>query len=238
MASRKKAKRKAGPKRPGNAPAGLPGLYLGCFSFDRPGKERWEGTFQVVVEADHAAQAVDRMRTRLKALRDETSLFQEPASLYIEGIVELRGSFADGLLVNYESGLAPPDPNVRLMCLIPEQDDSDARSYDYRMEKDKDDTSVEPFLDFGGLALAKALAETETARRESTWPASSEPLIDRPKPTAEDRAASRAQAEAKKVQRQDERAAKKKERERVAAAKIERRRAIDATLTELGKPRS
>ena len=237
MASRKKAKRSANSKRVPVVPPGKPGIYLGCFSFDRPGKEHWEGTFQVVVEADHAEQAVDRIRNRLRALRDDTSLFQEPVSLYLEGIVELRGSFTGGLLVNYESGQAPPPPNGRLMCMIPEQDDTEARSYDFRMnDDDEDDAAVVPFLDFGGLALAKALAEVEDARGAPTWPATALPSAVRQKPTVGERAAARAEAEAKKVQRQAERDTKKKERERVAAAKLERRRLIETTLAELGNP--
>jgi hypothetical protein len=131
-----------------------PCTYLGCFTFEESGERERRGSFQLVVDATSPRQAVGRCRLRLQKLRDTTTLFDDPVKFYIEGIIKLSGSFAGGLLVNWESGDRLPDPRVRITCLIPEQEDH--RALDYRFEpegsekrKTGDDHVMDPFLEFG-----------------------------------------------------------------------------------------
>jgi hypothetical protein len=229
MASRKKPIKKP-PKKKVLPPE--PALYLGCFNFERPGETDREGTFQMVVQASTPKQALDRFRARLRKLRTTTTLFDSPVTIYMEGVIALRGSFDDGLLVNWESGEAPPLPNVRLMCLIPEQDDTEAESYGIGPEEDGD---VEPFLDFGGRTVARALAAARTQGAGSPdFAARALPHAMAPKMSAEERQRQRDEAQALKRQRAAEREAKKKQR--VAAQEAKKRRAslVGETLAELG----
>jgi hypothetical protein len=199
-----------------------PCLYLGCFFFDEPGERERTGSFQIVVEATEPLEAVDKCRDRLRWLRTSTTLFDEPVTIYIEGIIKLSGTFAKGLLVNFESGDSPPTPQVELTCLIPEQTDHGAFDYGWkpprsgRKSKEDKDT-IEPFLDFGGqrfrLALRKAQG-TEAARP----PTGSLPSSARASPSEAERAAKVAAAEAARNE---------------AAAKKKRREALRSTLDEL-----
>src|SRR5262249_51625107 len=111
--------------------APTPSLYLGCFFFDAPGEQDQTGTFQVVVEARSPEDAVDRFSKRLRKLRTTTTLFDDPTTIYINGLIKLSGSFENGLLVNYASGDSPPEPHFGIACLIPEQKDHQAVDYGF-----------------------------------------------------------------------------------------------------------
>src|SRR5262245_28533949 len=88
-----------------------PCLFLLCFSFDEPGEPEHIGTFQLVVEATGPENAVDRGRVRLRRLRASTTLFDDPVTIYLDGIIRLTGSFKDGVVVNWVSERAPPSPH-------------------------------------------------------------------------------------------------------------------------------
>ncbi len=210
-------------------------LYLGCFSFDEPGDEEHEGTFQVVVEAANPEQAVNRMRTRLRKLRTAASLFDSPTTIYLDGYIELKGSFKDGLLVNWVSG-SPRSPSWQIMNLVPEQE-HEAEAYGVD-DKSKDD-AIEPFLDFGGQSFRKALEASKNKDRSATQPVSSSGFgpathpASQPRPTAEQRAEQRKEAARTKELRRAERDALKQKRHAATEAKKERDRRIAETLAEL-----
>lgn len=159
-------------------------LYLGCFTFDEPAETDHEGSFQVVVEAATPEQAVERFRARLDHLRREGTLFSEPTTIYLNGIVELRGSYAKGLLINYEQGPSPAEPCVRLMCMLPEQSNEGTGVYGWGEDPDSSvderGVKVEPFVDFGGEAARSARIRRNDAALQwprapedpagSTWP--------------------------------------------------------------------
>ena len=229
MASRKKPTKKP-PKK--TAPSG-PALYLGCFQFDEPGELNYDGTFQMVVQASTPKQAVDRFRARLRKLRTTATLFDSPVTIYMEGFIALRGAFEDGLLVNWESGQSPTAPHARITCLIPEQDDTDAEGYGFGSDEDG---PMEPFLDFGGKTVARALAAARTAAGNAPGVATQAlpAHIAPPKMSAEERRRLRDEAQALKQQRAAEREAKKKHRVAVQESKKRRALLVGETLAELG----
>jgi hypothetical protein len=207
-------------------------LYLGCFSFDEPGEEDYQGTFQIVVEAADPGQALDRMRARLRRLRTTTSLFDKPSTIYVDTVIKLKGSFKEALLVNWVSG-PEQSPSWKIGCAIPEQD-HEAEAYDAVKGKKKE--TVEPFLDFGGQAFRKAVhAKTKT---DASAPSHSAGLTTstrslKPRLTPEETAAKRREAEQQKELRRAERAAAQRKREAALEAKKARQRSITETLAEL-----
>lgn len=205
-------------------------LYLGCFYFDEPGETERSGSFQIVVEASSPEQAIDRFRKRLQQLRDTTTLFNRPVTIFIEGFIKLGGSFKRGLLVNWDSGQAPLVPNVRLTCLIPEQTDHKSVGYGFDPEGDPDNPqddevgkTIAPFLDFGGEALREALRE-EAPNAATDAPGYRSGLLGGISP------AGRATVEAAKNRCNDDKEAKERE---AAQARRERKRALASTVAEL-----
>ena len=167
--------RTARPRR--RRPPSPPCLYLGCFYFDEPGDRERTGSFQLVVEATSPEDAVDRCQRRLRGLRETTTLFDDPVTIYIEGIIKLTGSFENGLLVNWESGDRPPPPDARITCMIPEQKDHKAIEYGWRPDgerrgKKKGDLGevVDPFLDFGGEGMRRALQKARGQESDRETP--------------------------------------------------------------------
>lgn len=136
------------------APTG-PSLYLGSFFFDEPGEQDHTGTFQILVKATSPADSVERFKARLRKLRDTTTLFNKPTTIYINGIIKLAGSFTDGLLVSYSCGESPEPPSFEIGALIPEQKDHACIEYGYTppdegRTKSEDADTIRPFLDLVG----------------------------------------------------------------------------------------
>lgn len=137
-------------------------LYLCCFNFDEVGEKEYEGTFQIVVEARDPAEALDRCAVRIRALRRKKTLFDSPVTIFVQGIIELNGTFEWGLLVNVETGPAAED-RWTIYCTLPEQEKHEAVEYGLGDEPTVDEgREVEPFLDFGGVAARKALYPSGT----------------------------------------------------------------------------
>jgi hypothetical protein len=124
------------------APAGLV-PHVAWFSFQTPGKPPRRGSFQILLQAENAEQALERCRARLSAITSETRLFASKTTIYLEGVVELRGAYAHGVLVNYES-LEQPEIDVRLTCLLPDQLGHGVLGHGPTIE---DADAVEPFLE-------------------------------------------------------------------------------------------
>lgn len=198
--------------------------YLTCFHFDEFSDRDSEGTFQIVVQARSPEDAVDRSYELIEKLHEDTTLFQRPCSIYIEGIIRLRGSFEKGLLVNYSSTWTGDHPRASIGCLIPEQKHE---SMDYgwkptpkkgtKKQKEGDLETIEPFIDFGG----QAVAEDRAARSRATSPSVA---LSSSTASPKEKVAERTKEEARAA------AAAKKETERAAAA---RRRALAGTMREL-----
>lgn len=130
-------------------------VYLGCFDFAEPGHQSHEGSFQIVVAAPDANRALDRCRQRVRFLRDNSTLFTSPTTIYLRGLLELSGSLRKGLLVNFESRPQPDeDVSWQLLNMVPEQEHDETNVYDI----DPGEDGEHLFLDFGGKKMAEALA--------------------------------------------------------------------------------
>jgi hypothetical protein len=149
--------------------------YLGCFVFDELSDRDSNGSFQIIVQALGPEDAADRCHALLEKLRSQTTLFARPCSIYIDGIIRLRGSFEDGLLVNYSSTISSGGPRGSIGCLIPEQE-HDAEGYDWTPEPKgkkkkkkggEEGVVIEPFIDFGGQAIAEQRAAEDESRAKT-----------------------------------------------------------------------
>lgn len=138
-----------------HAPGGR--LYLCCFNFAEVGEKEYEGTFQIIVEGRDPGEALDRCVVRIKALRRKKTLFDSPVTIFVQGIIELNGTFESGLFVNVETRPAAED-RWTIYCTLPEQEKLEAVEYGLGEEPTGEEgRDVEPFLDFGGVAARKAL---------------------------------------------------------------------------------
>ncbi len=141
------------------------GLYLCCFSMDEFGDTEYTGSFQIVVEGKDPEDAAQICKKKLRQLRDSKKFFSDPTSIYLESIIQLRGSFKSGLLVNFENG-PTDDACWKITCPIPEQKDHEAESYG--IKGDSEGGTVDPFVDFGGQAASKAaLGKSAVASSEA-----------------------------------------------------------------------
>lgn len=201
--------------------------YLGCFTFDEFSDRDGEGSFQIIVQARGPEQAAAQCRASLERLRAQTTLFHRPCTIFLDGLLRLRGTFEEGLLVNYTSTISelPAQMPASIYCLVPEQEHP-SESYDWspeprgkkRKKREEEDGVIRaPFVDFGG----QSLQEERAARKRAETP---------PPPPPFDPAAERRDAEKKKA---DAAAAAKKAAE-------ERQKALASTMKELqaeGQPR-
>jgi len=202
-----------------------PCLYLGCFFLDTYGEHDHTGTFQMVIEASSPEQAVERFRTRLRAINRIGSVLASPNTIYLEGFLPLTGSIKEGILVNYESRPTPDPPDYQLTNMMPEQGIEGPRSYQLTYD---DKEGIQPFIDFGGAAHLRAVEAAKRALQKSSWPASP----PKPRLSTEEREKARLHATARRGQAA-EAEAKKKERQAAAAAKARRDLALKETLSEL-----
>jgi hypothetical protein len=234
---KKPTRAKPGEPRQPKKRESTPCLFLGCFSFDRPGDEEWTGTFQLVVEATGPENAVDRCRVRLRRMRTNTTLFDNPVTIYLDGLIRLTGSFQHGLLVNWESGPSPPPPNGTLSCLIPEQTDhsADAWGWEPTRRKKGDDHTIEPFLDFGGEKFRRALAAAKSGGANAKLDHAPTRSATIPIPLTQPRTVPRkdaAAAPSATPQPSASKAAAEAKREETRTRKV-RREALAATVAEL-----
>lgn len=74
-------------------------LWVVAFTFFRPRRGE-HGSFQLIVRARTAAEAMRASTTRLRTLANTTGLFEEPVEIYDEGLIRLEGSFDEATLLN------------------------------------------------------------------------------------------------------------------------------------------
>ena len=195
-------------------------LYLCWFTFDEPAEPPYEGSFLIVVEAKDPEGAVKACRIKLRSLHRDTKLFEQPVTIYIEGLIRLSGSFKKGLLVNMDCGPCS-DTRGRITCLIPDEQEHEAEGYGVGQEPPEGEGQiVEPFIDFEGKAACKAI------KAAKSQPATITPTQARTKASAE------ALAIASKEDATVSRAARERERAR-RHAEQERKKALAVTLAEL-----
>lgn len=197
----------------------LSGLYLGCFEVDQPPDEI--GSFQVVVQASNPDDAAERIKERLRVLRSKSSLFDEPCTIYLNGLIRLVGSFEEGLVVNWECGTSV----AQICCLLPEQPEHPAESYEPSLE---DGDIQGPFVDFGGAAFRKALASAKPPPAPPVQPRRSVPQVD----LREEIKVTQPRGKPKSGPGKKEPPPKKPAR--VRESKQARLEAIDETLAEIG----
>lgn len=150
--------------------------YLGAFTFDEYSDRDHEGNFQIIVQARSPEDAGERCRTLLEKLRLRTTLFHRPCTIFLDGLLRLRGSFEEGLLVNYTSSVSElsAQPRVSISCLVPEQEHA-SESYDWspepkgkkRKKQEEEESTLEPFIDFGGQSLCE---ERAAKQKDQTAP--------------------------------------------------------------------
>lgn len=202
-------------------------MYLGCFLANEFADRDRTCRFQIVVEANSAAEAGERCRARLERLKKTTTLFDDPSTVYLEGLIELAGSFKDGLLVNYESEDTATE-SFSLRCLIPEQKDHDCSEYGFGPppKKGADTEAMAPFVDFGGEQVQRVLAARNQGRStplESTSASGSGSIDHSPRSSAQTREELRKQRAAERAARQED-----------VRRNKERKAALRAILDEIG----
>lgn len=84
-------------------------------------------------------------------------MFDSPITIYIEGIIKLVGSFKRGVVVNWHSRTVPGGPPALVTNLIPDQESQDVEGFAFRPDGGEDEDTVVPFIDFGGMALRRAI---------------------------------------------------------------------------------
>jgi hypothetical protein len=105
-------------------------LWLACFQMSE--QTGAEGSFQVVVLAGSAKDALARSEKRVRELHAKTTLFQDGAKVYLDHVIKLAGNLSDPLLVNFVSTLSvaeKPGTSASILCGIPEQDPGMCESY-------------------------------------------------------------------------------------------------------------
>jgi hypothetical protein len=201
--------------------------YLGCFFFDDYLNDKEHtGTFQMVVAASSPEHALDRFKKRLRAIRRIGSVLSGPNTVYLQGLVPLRGPFGDGILVNYESRPAPEPPDYQLLNMTPEQGVEELGSFQLA---DDDEDGIQPFVDFGG----KAHEKTRDAAKAAGDDLSSPGLPRKTRLSPDERQKVRAEQAVLRAKRAADAEAKKKARQVATEAKQRRERALKATLDEL-----
>ena len=83
-------------------------------------------------------------RAAVRASGDDVALRSVDEDLF-RGVVKLAGSFEQPVLINWESRDAPPDPSMRLSCLVP-REQGKHEAVEYRV--DPGEGEIEPFLEF------------------------------------------------------------------------------------------
>ncbi|MEI9942232.1 MAG: hypothetical protein WDO69_33870 [Pseudomonadota bacterium] len=201
--------------------------YLGCFFFDDYLNDKEHtGTFQMVVAASSPEHALDRFKKRLRAIRRIGSVLSGPNTVYLQGLVPLRGPFGDGILINYESRPSPDPPDYQLLNMTPEQGVEELGSCQLA---DDDEDGIQPFVDFGG----KARERTQEAAKPAGDDLSPSGLRQKPRLSSEEREKVRAEQAVLRAKRAADAEAKKRARQAAAEAKQRRERALKATLGEL-----
>jgi hypothetical protein len=217
--------------RPGNVREGSEkSLYLGCFYFDEIGEEEYSGTFQMLARASDPEAALDLFRIRMRKLRTTSDLFDNPVTIYLDGVLDLAGSFENAVLVNYRTE-ARDEVSVTVSNILPMQSGHEVLAHEApagslkEAESSKDGQDVVPFVDFGGFAFRKAVERAKNpARQTRAVPAETLPAAP-PSPLTYSRTKSRSENAAameEKKRAQEERHRKK-----------EQRKALSSTLAEL-----
>ncbi|HKY34446.1 MAG TPA: hypothetical protein VJN18_00790 [Polyangiaceae bacterium] len=204
-------------------------LYLGCFFYDDVLNDKdCTGTFQMVVSASTPEQSLDRFRTRLRAIHRLGNVLTSPSTVYLQGVVPLTGSFKEALLVNCEFRPRPDAPDYQVVNMLPPQGIKTPGSFELVQGKDE---SIQPFVDFGGLAHQRAEQRAKESSRPAGWPAQP----PKPRLSPEERKKQKEEAAANRAKKQLERETAKKVRQAAADEKKKRAAALKVTLAELGR---
>lgn len=144
--------------------------WLACFQFDEPGLPgtiRPHGYFQIVVKAATPDRALVLCRCRMRELRDTTTLFQRPSTIYLNHIIAITDTGEKPVLVNYSQSVHYGEGDYgEILCGLPEQPDL---MVDVFGPPDHEGEAAPVFLDFGGQH-ANELIEQMTQRRATRTP--------------------------------------------------------------------
>lgn len=120
-------------------------LWLGCFSLldddDR------SASFQAVAQAKSVADAAEAFETRIRALRETSSLFDGDCKVYLDAMFELTpDAVTTPTIVNFTS--KREGEKVILWCPLPEQPDAQLAIWGEEEEEEEEDGEREPFVTF------------------------------------------------------------------------------------------
>lgn len=122
-------------------------LFMGCFTYDVLDPGEGSGSFEVLLKAPSPRAAIDAMRVRVRRAARNRALFTGASRLYLDGLIELRGVPASGVIVNLCRSIR--STGASMVCLLPVQRGHSLVGYDYHQDGDEED-AVEPFIDSKG----------------------------------------------------------------------------------------
>jgi hypothetical protein len=123
-----------------------------CTFEDRGGEQPTHGYLTYLVKAGDVEAALDRLRAQLIEAREEEGLFDGPAKVYLEDLIEVRRLPPGGLIARYQAYLGRPRASIyKTFPTGPPRGCRDHVGWDDAADDADDGEGVvtEPFLTFG-----------------------------------------------------------------------------------------
>jgi hypothetical protein len=122
-----------------------------CTFEDRGGEGPSHGYLTYLVKAGDVEAALEQLRARLIEAREEEGLFDGPARVYLEDLIEVRRLPPGGLIACYQAYLGPERTSI--FKTFPVGEPRGCRDHVSRDGMDDEDDGegvvTEPFLTFG-----------------------------------------------------------------------------------------
>jgi hypothetical protein len=122
-------------------------IYLAHFSFETPEGRKRHGYFTCAVDAQNFEGALEKIRPLLSDLEHRQHIFETPASIYLDDLIEIRRIPPEGFLAHMITREGPLK-NAESHSL-PGVDASFCQSFSVVATKEDLDTAeINPFLTF------------------------------------------------------------------------------------------
>jgi hypothetical protein len=123
-----------------------------CTFEDRGGEQPTHGYLTYLVKAGDVEAALEQLRARLTEAREEEGLFDGPARVYLEDLIEVRRLPPGGLIARYQAYLGPGRASI--FKTFPAGQPRGCRDHVSRDDVDDEGDDgegmvAEPFLTFG-----------------------------------------------------------------------------------------
>jgi hypothetical protein len=120
-------------------------IYFAHFSFENSGTAKKHGYFTCIVDAENFQAALEEIRRLLKDLEHRHHLFEAPASIFLDDLIEVRKIPSEGLLAHMITREGPLK-NAESRSL-PGVDASFCQSFSVEAsEEDGQTAEISPFL--------------------------------------------------------------------------------------------